>query len=450
MNSKYEIDMCNGPIMSKLITFVIPLALSGMLQLLFNAVDTIVVGRFSGSIALAAVGSTTALIGMYTNLFIGVSLGANVMTARYIASGEDDMVAETVHTSILMALISGLAVALIGLLSARLTLRWMGTPDDVIDQAVLYLQIYFLGMPFFMLYNFGAAILRAVGDTRRPLIFLVISGILNAILNMVLVIVFHLGVVGVAVATVFSQFVSCLLVLWVLLRSRGSYQLIPARLTINSFCLKHIIRVGVPAGIQSVVISFSNVLLQSSVNSFGAISMAGYSASHNLHGFIYMAVNSVSQGCMSFTSQNMGARKPDRMDAVLRDSLILQTLMALIMGVLLYVFGNEILQIYTTDPDVVAAGMEILSITMVPYFLCGIMDLFPGAMRGMGRSTVPMIISVIGTVGVRILWIAVFFPLCRTLFFLFICYPLSWTTTIIAQVICYIFVRKKVYAALGA
>ena len=444
--NKYEIDMCNGTIMDKLIAFAFPLMLSGVLQLMFNAVDIIVVGRFSGSSSLAAVGSTTALINVFANLFIGISLGANVLAARFFATGREKEMSETVHTSITFALISGIAMAIIGQICAKGALELMGTPEDVIGLSALYMRIYFLGMPFFMLYNYGAAILRAVGDTKRPLYFLVVSGVINAVLNMVLVIVFDLGVAGVAIATVFSQMISCVLVLICLARTDASYRLYISKLGMKQEYLEQIFRVGIPAGIQSTVINFSNALLQSSVNSFGSTAMAGYTAANNVLGFLYMSINSVTQACMSFTSQNYGVGKYKRMDRVLLDCLILSVSVALLLGCGAYIFGTQILQIYTDDAQVIQCGLEILSITTVPYFLCGIMDLFPGALRGMGYSAVPMILSIIGTVGTRILWIFVFFPQYRSLYFLFISYPGSWLATIVMQVICFIVVRRHVHS----
>lgn len=429
--------------MDKLISFSLPLMLSGILQLMFNAVDIIVVGRFSGSESLAAVGSTTALINLFTNLFIGISLGANVLAARYYAAGRDKEMSDTVHTAIALALVSGVVMAFVGLFFARLALLWMGTPDDVIDLSTLYMRIYFLGMPFFMLYNYGAAILRAVGDTKRPLLFLIISGCTNAALNLTLVIVFHLGVAGVAIGTVVSQLISCVLVLRCLQHSEGSYKLSFSRLKIEKQYLKPIFQVGIPAGIQSTVINFSNVLLQSSVNSFGSIAMAGYTAANNLFGFLYVTVNSITQACMSFTSQNYGVGKYKRMDRVLIDCIILSVGVTFVLGTGVYLTGPKLLQIYTTNPDVIACAMEILLYTTVTYFLCGLMDLFPGALRGMGRSTVPMILSIIGTVGTRIVWIYLIFPAHRSLDILFISYPASWILTIIMQVICFYFVRRK-------
>lgn len=448
-NNKYEIDMCNGTLMDKLISFSLPLMLSGILQLLFNAVDIIVVGRFTGRQALAAVGSTTALINIFTNLFIGISLGANVLAARFYASGNEKEMSETVHTSITLALISGLVMALAGVLLARFALNLMGTPNDVIDQSVLYMRIYFLGMPFFMLYNYGAAILRAVGDTKRPLFFLVISGMTNAVLNLVLVIVFHMGVAGVAIGTIVSQLISSILVLRCLYTSNTSYRLYFSKLGIKTQYLKQIFQVGIPAGIQSTVINLSNALLQSSVNSFGSVAMAGYTAANNIFGFLYMSVNAVTQSCMSFTSQNYGVKKLKRMDRVLLDCMILSVGVTLTLGCGAYFFGPELLKIYTSDADVIRCGVEVLAFTTVPYFCCGIMDLLPGALRGMGYSGVPMILSIIGTVGTRIVWIFGLFPAHRSLSFLFISYPVSWILTILMQAVCFCFVRKHVHQSVN-
>ncbi|MGN0393304.1 MAG: MATE family efflux transporter [Bariatricus sp.] len=437
--------MCNGTIMDKLVSFSLPLMLSGILQLMFNAVDVIVVGRFAGSQALAAVGSTTALINMFVNLFMGISLGTNVLAARFFAAGKDRQMSETVHTSIAFAAISGIVMVFVGIFFSKFALELMATPADVIEQSTLYMRIYFLGMPFFMLYNYGAAILRAVGDTKRPLIFLIISGVINAVLNMILVIVFHLAVAGVAIATVISQMISCILVLRCLYRSEGSYQLRFSKLMLKGCYLKEIFQVGVPAGIQSTVINFSNVLLQSSVNSFGSIAMAGYTAANNILGFLFVSVNSVTQACMSFTSQNYGVRKWKRMDKILVDCMILSMIVALVLGGGSYIFGSQILRIYTENEEVIRCGMEILSYTTLTYFLCGFMDLFPGAMRGMGFSAAPMMLSIVGTVGTRIVWIFGIFPRYRSLSVLFISYPVSWILTIAMQVVCFFIVRRKVH-----
>ena len=414
--SKYEIDMCNGSIMDKLISFSLPLMLSSILQLMFNAVDIIVVGRFSGSQALAAVGSTTALINIFTNLFIGISLGANVLAARYFAAGREKEMSEAVHTAVALALVSGIVMAFVGVGASRLALQLMDTPPDVIDLSTVYMRIYFMGMPFFMLYNYGAAILRAVGDTKRPLLFLAAAGAANVALDLLLVIVIPMGVAGVAIGTVTSQFISCILVLLCLYRSEGSYQLRFSKLAIRWVYLKRIFQVGI----------------------------------HNILGFLYVAVNAVTQACMSFTSQNYSVGKQKRMDRVLIDCMILSAGVAGVLGVGAYVFGQQLLGIYTSDSEVVRCGLEILSITTVPYFLCGIMDLIPGALRGMGHSAVPMFLSIIGTVGTRVLWIYVFFPQHRSLYFLFISYPGSWIATIVMQAVCFYFVRKQCVRQLQA
>lgn len=443
-NNKYEIDMCNGTIMDKLISFALPLMISGMLQLMFNAVDIIVVGRFTGSQALAAVGSTTALICTFTNLFIGVSLGANVLAARFYASGKTKEMSETVHTAILLALISGIAMSIIGILCARESLVLIATPDDIIGQAALYLRIYFLGMPFFMLYNYGAAILRAVGDTKRPLMYLIAAGTANAVLDLILVIIFKMGVAGVAIGTITSQFISCVLVIRCLCKTDAIYKLYISKLRIKKYYLIQILKVGLPAGIQSTVINFSNVLLQSSVNSFGEIAMAGYTAANNILGFLYVSVNSVTQACMSFTSQNYGVRKFKRMDKVLVDCAILSIIVSVVIGGGSYLLWHQILGIYTKQEDVIQCGMEILSISTIPYFLCGLMDMIPGSMRGVGYSAVPMLLSIIGTVGTRLVWIYGVFPEHRSLYVLFMSYPVSWGLTIVMQAICLVFVRRKI------
>lgn len=443
--SKYEIDMCSGPLMGKLISFAVPLVIASNLQLLFNAVDIVVVGKFSGSEAMAAVGSTTALINLLITLLIGISLGANVMAGQYYATNDHKRMENIVHTAITFAIVGGIIIGVVGITAAGWALRMMDTPDDVYDQAVLYMRIYFLGMPFFMIYNYGAAILRAIGDTKRPLIFLIIAGVTNATLNMIMVIIFHLGVVGVAVGTLVSQTISCILVLRCLLKSEGSYRLQFSKLSIQMPYLIKMLKIGLPAGIQSFVINFSNVLLQSSVNSFGHTAMAGYTAANNIFGFLYVTVNSFTQTCMSFMSQNFGIRNFKRMDKVLVNCLALTVGISLVTGCGVYFLSDFVLGIYTSDPAVVQCGMDIFLYTTTTYFICGIMDLFPGAMRGMGYSTVPMILSVIGTVGIRIFWIFCVFPVHRSLDILFISYPLSWGITVLMQMICFYFVRKRAH-----
>lgn len=437
-------NMTEGALMPKLVTFIVPLLFSGILQRLFNTVDTIVVGRFSGKEALAAVGSTTALIFIFCNLLMGLSLGANVLAAQYFAADRKKEMSDTVHTSISIAVILGIVITIVGIVLSPMALRIMATPDDVIGQSILYIRIYFLGMIFFMLYNYGAAILRAIGDTKRPLYFLVVSGVINVILNLIFVIYFHMGVAGVAIATDISQLISCVLVLRVLVRSEGSYRLEIRKLRINWDILVKIVQIGLPAGIQGTIIDISNAMLQSSVNSFGSIAMAGYTAANNMLGFCYTSVNSVTQACMNFISQNLGAGKKERIDKTFINCIFLEILVGGFMGGASYLFSPQLLSIYTGDPQVIKSGIDILTIAAIPYFLCGIMDMIPGAMRGMGASTVPMILSIIGTVGTRIVWIYGIFPHHRSLFFLFISYPASWSITILLQCICYYFVRRKV------
>ena len=450
--NKYEIDMCNGTIMDKLISFSLPLMLSGILQLMFNAVDIIVVGRFSGSQALAAVGSTSALINVFTNLFIGISLGANVLTARFYAAGREKEVSETVHTAITLALVSGIVMALVGLVFSKGALALMGTPDDVIGLSALYMRIYFLGMPFFMLYNYGAAILRAVGDTKRPLLFLMIAGVINACLNMVLVIVFKLGVAGVAIATVISQMISCVLVLRCLCRSESSYRLRFSELGMKGYYLKQIFSVGVPAGIQSTVINFSNVLLQSSVNSFGSTAMAGYTAANNLLGFLYVSVNSITQACMSFTSQNYGAGDYRRIKKIAMISVVTGVVTTELLSVLAVYFGPQLLGIYSPSAEVVAAGMVRLRWIALFYGLDAIMDVIVGSLRGVGYNILPMLVTLMGACASRLIWLSTVFrlPAYHRIEMVYIVYPLSWVLTATTHLICYFFVSRKVDRELRA
>ena len=445
----YEMDMCSGALLPKILLFSLPLMLSSILQLLFNAADVIVVGKFAGDTALAAVGSTGSLINLLTNLLVGLSIGANVLVARYYASRDYDRLEDTIHTSVMVSLLGGVILVIVGLCFARPLLLLMGTPSDVIDQAVLYMMIYFLGMPVMMLYNFGSAILRAVGDTRRPLYFLMIAGVLNVVLNLLFVIVFSWGVAGVAAATVLSQCVSTALIVRCLMKSDTMCRLEIKKLCVKKAALRDIARIGLPAGLQGCVLSLSNVLIQSSINSFGSTAMAGYTAANNLFGFMYTSVNAVTQACMSFTSQNYGAGQWKRMGKVLRHCLFLTTAVSLMLGSVIYSFGPEILKLYTEEPDVIASAMEVLSYTTLTYFMCGIMDLFPGALRGMGFSAAPMVLSIIGTVGTRLVWIYGIFPMHRSLSVLFVSYPVSWLLTIVMQVTCYLILKKRLFAQIG-
>lgn len=416
---------------------------SGILQLLFNAADIIVVGQFTGSTALAAVGSTTALINLLVNLFLGVSVGANVLVARSYGAGDQETVHRGVHTSILASGITGFFMIFIGLLLSRPLLELMGTPDDVIDQATLYIRIYFIGMPALLLYNFGAAILRAIGDTKRPLYFLLIAGVVNVIFNLIFVILFGLGVAGVAIATVISQYLSAALILLCLIRSDSVCRLIPSELRIHKKQLLAILRIGLPAGIQSVIFNFSNVLIQSSINSFGSSVMAGNTAASNIEGFVYTSMNAVYQTSLSFTSQNLGARQYRRIDRVLAECLGLVTVVGLVMGIGAYLLGTPLLGIYSPDPVVIEYGLQRLGVVSVTYFLCGVMDVITGSIRGLGYSILPTLVSLAGACLFRVIWIYTIFASYHTQFILYLSYPASWILTILAHLVCFLVARKR-------
>ncbi len=443
MNKTYEMDMCNGPVLKKILIFSIPLMLSGVLQLLFNAADIIVVGRFAGSQSLAAVGSTTALINLLINIFIGLSVGANVVVARAYGGRRDKDVSEAVHTAIAVSIVSGVILIVMGFVFSKLMLELMGTPDDVIDKAVLYMRIYFAGMPVVMLYNFGSAILRAVGDTRRPLYFLTIAGVVNIVLNLFFVIVMNLDVAGVALATVLSQCISAGLVLRCLAKSEGGLKLELSKIKIHRKKMFQIFKIGLPAGMQGAIFSVSNVLIQSSVNSFGSIAMAGNAASANIEGFVYNAMNAVYQTNLSFTSQNIGGKKYTRVNRILFACLGTVTVVGMILGFGAYAIGDELLLIYSTDPEVIRFGMLRMSIIATTYFTCGWMDTLVGSLRGMGYSVLPMIVSLTGACGLRILWIFTIFAQQRTLTSLYISYPVSWVITASVHMLCYFLIKRK-------
>lgn len=442
-SEKYEMDMCNGPLLKKVIAFSLPLMLSGILQLLYNAADIVVVGRYAGSTALAAVGSTSALISLIVNLFMGLSVGASVVVARCYGANDHAALNDAVHTSVTISAISGVIVCVFGLTTAPTLLEMMGTPDDVLDQATLYLRIYFAGMPASMIYNFSSAILRAVGDTRRPLYYLTVSGLVNVALNLFFVIVLHMGVAGVALATVLSQCVSLMLVIACMLRSQGCTHLDPRRLRLHKKPLIEIARVGLPAGLQSSVFSISNVLIQSSVNSFGSAVMAGNAAAGNIEGFVYTGMNAISQASLTFTSQNIGAGRYDRLSRILGSCSFLVTVVGLVMGISAYLGSPWLLQLYTTEDEVARIGALRLLYVSTPYFLCGLMEVGAGMMRGSGYSVTPMIVSVLGACGMRIVWIYTFFAAVHTLPMLYVSYPISWLITAAVHMLCFLFVWRK-------
>lgn len=441
--NKYEIDMCNGPLFGKILMFSVPVILSGILQLLFNAADIVVVGRFAGNEALAAVGSTSSLINLMTNLFIGLSVGANVLVARYYGAGQKRELSEMVHTAILTSLVSGVVLIFVGLFLAEPALRLMDTPEDCIDQAILYIRIYFVGMPVVMLYNFGSAILRAVGDTKRPLYYLSAAGVINVILNLIFVIVFHLDVAGVAIATVISQAVSAALVLRCLMLTDSDYQVDLRKLCIVKDKLFKMIQIGLPAGLQGSLFSVSNVLIQSSVNSFGSIAMAGNAAAGNVEGFVYTAMNSMSQTAISFTGQNYGASKFKRIGKVTFQCLVIVIFIGLVMGNGVYLFADKLLGLYSTDAQVIEYGILRLSIICTMYCLCGMMDVMVGVMRGMGHSVLPMLVSLTGACLFRVIWIYTVFKMYNTLLCLYLSYPISWALTFLAHLICFAYVYRR-------
>ena len=445
MRKSYEIDMCSGPLLSRILLFAIPLICSGVLQLVFNATDIIVVGRFVSSNAMAAVGSTSSLINLLVNFFIGISVGANVLVARFRGANDFDDAQETVQTALITAVIGGFVLIAAGILLARPMLVWMATPDEVIGQAVLYMRVYFIGMPATMLYNFGAAILRAVGDTRRPLYFLTLAGLVNVAGDLLFVLVLDMGVAGVAVATVISQIISATLIVLCLMRQDGMCNVNLRRMRFHRDKFLRIMQVGLPAGLQSVIFNISNVLIQSSINSFGATVVAGNTAASNIEGFVYTSMNALYQTSLSFTSQNFGARQLGRIDKILVRCLALVFVIGLVLGNGAHLLGQTLLGIYTSEPEVIAYGMMRLGVVSVTYCLCGMMDVVAGSVRGLGYSILPMLVSLVGACVFRIIWIFTVFQWQHTLFSLYISYPISWALTICAHLVCYFAVRRRVF-----
>ena len=440
----YEMDMCSGPLFSKLVMFAVPLMLSGILQLLFNAADIVVVGNYAGHESLAAVGSTSSLINLLVNVFIGLSVGANVLVAQYFGAHRMKDLEETVHTAMVLAAGGGLFLVAVGVLLADPLLTLMGTPEDVLPLSALYMKIFFVGMPATLTYNFGSAILRGVGDTKRPLWFLLAAGIINVILNLIFVIVLHMGVAGVALATVISQCISAALILRCLVKSDAPYRLKYDRLKLVKSKLFAIAMIGLPAGLQGAIFSISNVLSQSSVNSFGSVAMAGNTAAANIEGFVYTAMNAVYQTALSFTSQNFGAKNYDRMTKILWYCQGMVIAVGIFMGGGAVLLGPGLLGIYGSNAQVIHYGMNRLRIISGPYFLCGIMEVMVGGLRGMGCSLLPMFVALTGACVFRVIWIYTIFAVSRTLQTLYISYPVSWTITFLAHMVCYGIVRRRV------
>ena len=443
--------MCTRPLFGKIILFSLPLMLSGILQLLYNAADIIVLGQFASDTSAGAVGSTSSLINLITNLFIGLSVGACTAAARWIGAKNEARLDRVVHTSICVSLIGGVLIGLVGIFASRSLLILMDVPQDsVLPLSALYLRIYFAGMPFNLLYNFGSSLLRARGDTRNPLLFLALSGIVNVGLNILFVAVFDMDVAGVAIATVVSQAFSAALVLRHLTRLQGSGKLTLRRIRLHRDALGDILRIGLPAGIQGCIFSLSNVVIQSSINSFGDLAITANAEAANIEGFVYTSMNAVSQACLTFTGQNYGAANRKNIDVTLFNCLVIATGIGLLIGFGVWLAGSLLLSVYTRTPEVIEIGLGRMEIICTTYFLCGIMEVLVGSMRGMGHSVLPMVVSILGACGLRILYIYTVFAAYHTLPVLYLSYPVSWIITSLAHAVCLFFIRRKEFRRLAS
>ncbi len=447
---RYEIDMVNGPLASKIIRFALPFMLANIIQLLFNAADVVVVGKFVGDLSQAAVTSTGSLINLLINLFMGLGVGVNVVVARALGGGDRSRVGAVVHTSITIGLIAGAILVVVGEVFAPVLLRLMGSPDNIIGLSTLYLRVYFLGLPGALVYNFGSALLRAQGDTKRPMYYLSFAGVVNVVLNLIFVIFFHWDVAGVAAATAISKYVSAALVVWCLMQETGVMHFDPSEMKVDWTALKDISRIGLPAGFQGSLFSLSNVTIQSAVNSMGEVVMAGSGAAANIGGFIYTTANAFYQSAMTFTSQNSGAGKTDRVDKVVKWNLLFATTIPTVVGIVAYAVGSWLLGIYTDDPEVIRQGMIRMLLISNFYGVCGIMEVTIGVLRGLGHTLLPVITSLVGSCGLRIVWVYTVFHYFRTATSLFICYPITWLVTGLAQLICFWYLRPRDYARIKA
>lgn len=446
VTKKYSMDMCEGPILKKMLLFALPLMASSLLQLLFNAADIIVVGRFAGDNSLAAVGSTTSLINLLVNLFMGCSIGANVLVARFFGAKKSNELSETVHTTMALSIVSGLILTVIGVIGAPVILELMQTPEEVLELAVIYLRTYFCGMTSMMVYNFGAAILRAIGDTKRPLYYLIIAGVINVVFNLFFVIVLKWDVFGVGLATTISQTISAVFIVRCLMNEQEAIRLYPKKIRIYKDKLLTILQIGLPAGFQGTLFSLSNVFVQSSVNLFGSTVMAGNSAAQNIEGFIYVSTNAFHQASISFTSQNCGAGKYERINKILLVAQGCTVVIGSVFSLSAVAMGPLLLGLYTTSAAVVEAGMVRLKLIGSFYALCGIMDTMVGSLRGMGYSFVPMVVSLLGACATRLLWLATVFQMdaFHTIETVYIIYPISWVLTAVAHIITFMIVRKRI------
>lgn len=438
--------MTEGPLLKKILLYTFPIILTGILQLLFNAADLVVVGRCCGRLSVAAVGATGAIINLITNLFIGLSVGAGVTVAHALGAGHREDVSRTVHTAIPTAMISGLILTVVGVVGSKIFLRLMGTPSDVIDLSTTYMRIYFCGITASMVYNFGSAILRAAGDTKSPLYFLTAAGIVNVILNLIFVIVFNLNVAGVAIATTVSQIISAILIIWALMKRTDACKLSLKKMKLYRQQFMKILQIGFPAGIQGSLFSISNVIIQSSINSFGSIAVSGNSAAGNIEGFVYMSMNSYSQTSVNFTGQNHGAGKLERLKKIMLICLVSVFLTGFTLGILARLFGKPLLSIYIPgDKEAIRYGLIRMTYICIPYFLCGLMDVTTGLIRGIGYSVLPMIITIVGVCGLRIVWIYTIFriPKYHTLQNLYLSYTISWTITFITELIVFLVLLRR-------
>lgn len=443
MKKAYTADMTTGPFFKKIVLFSVPLVFTGLLQLVYNTADTVIVGRFAGKQALAAVGSTGALVALILNVFMGLAMGAGVVTARSIGAGDTAKIRRCTHTAMTLSVISGIAVGIIGYFISGLLLQLMHIETEILTLSTLYLKIYFLGAPGMLIYNFGAAIVRAHGDTQRPLYILFLSGMVNIVLNLILVIPVQLGVSGVAIATVVSQYISAALIVLYLFRSDSVIRIRRKELRIHKQELFEIVKIGVPAGIQNSMFSIANVIIQSSVNSFGENAMAGIAAGSNYDSYIYTCTNAFAQTTMTFTSQNVGAEKYENIGKVYGRCMALVCAVGGVLSLLGYIFRGQIVGLFSDVPEVITIGAERMQLIMPFYITCSLQDVVAGQIRGLGKSTGPMLVSLLGTCGVRLLWIFVFLPMNRTLMYLFIAYPLSWGVTFIAQAILYTVLKRN-------
>ena len=441
--SKYEVDMTQGPILRHLVRFSITVALTSILQLLYNMVDTVVVGQFAGKEALAAVGSTSSLINMLVTVFLGLSVGASITVAKRYGEGDYKAVSETAHTAIALSAVCGVFVGVIGFVFAKPMLSAMGVPGDILDRASLYMRLYFVSIPFAFVNVFGSAVLRAVGDTKRPLYILTLSGVLNVLLNLLFVIGFHMSVVGVALGTVFSSMLSAYLVLRVLTRTAGAIRIILKKLTLKKRVLKAIARIGLPAGLEGATFGISNVLIQSAINSFGSLAIAGNAVALSINGLVFVLMQAVNQACMTFTSQNMGAGQFTRVRRSPLITIALVSASSFAVCMLILAFATPISSLYNGDPQVIRYAVLRLEYTFPLYFTFGVMQTFTSQLRGMGHSFLPMLVSITGISGIRLLWLYTAFAQSRTLETLYTGYPVSWMTTMTIMIVCYAAVLRK-------